>query len=203
MFISFEGGEGSGKTTLIKKLAEHFRAKGHVVHVAREPGGSAVSEKIRNLLLDSDSEITPKAELLLYLAARAQHLDEKIAPALNAGAIVLCDRFNDSTVAYQGYARGLGADLVQNLCNQVTGEMQPQITFFLDIAPEKGLARSSGKPDRIEKESLRFHEKVREGYQQLAANEPQRIYTLDAEKSAETVFNEALKTIETALGRRV
>lgn len=203
IFITFEGGEGSGKTTLIQKLAASLSSHGQRVFTAREPGGSELSEKIRGWLLDSSAKISPLAELLLFLAARAQHISEKIAPALEEGKIVLCDRFNDSTIVYQGIARNLGMDYVKQLCEQVTQKTRPDLTLFLDVDPETGLKRAGGTPDRIEAESKEFHRLVRKGYQTLAAQEPDRIKTIDASKPIDTVFAEALKLVENRLSRHV
>lgn len=206
-FITFEGGEGAGKTTLIQSLAEALSAQGYQVVITREPGGSPLGEKIRSLVLEKDAEvkISSKAELLLFLAARAQHLEEVIMPALKAGKIVLCDRFNDSTVAYQGGARGMGIDYVQNLCNAVCQDVCPDLTFYLDIEPSLGLARAAscearqGHIDRIESEKLRFHENVRAAFHSLVSRYPERIHVLDAERSAKKVLEEAMVALQERL----
>lgn len=205
-FVTVEGGEGSGKTTLLHQLAAYLTQKGYEVVTTREPGGTGLGEMIREWLLQShEVAIYSQAELLLFLAARLQHIEEKILPALRLGQIVLCDRFNDSTIAYQGGARGLGVKYVQKLCRLVCNSFQPQLTFFLDVDPEVGLSRSrevhkkeatSGQLDRIESETIQFHAEIRRTMQQLAKKEPFRIYTLDASKPQNQVLKEAVKAME-------
>lgn len=206
-FITLEGGEGSGKTTLLHQLAAYLTQKRYEVITTREPGGTHLGETIRDWLLRQNSHpaIGRQAELLLFLAARAQHIEEKILPALQSGKIVLCDRFNDSTVAYQGGARGLGIKYVQKLCELICGPVQPQLTLFLNVTPEIGLARcrhvhkeqaASGELDRIESETLSFHREIQETLQTLAKREPLRIYTVDADKPQKSVLKEAVKAIE-------
>lgn len=206
-FLTLEGGEGSGKTTLLHQLAAYLTQKGHEVVTTREPGGTQLGEMIREwvLHLHGPAAIGSRAELLLFLAARAQHIEEKIIPALDLGQIVLCDRFNDSTVAYQGGARNLGIDYVQKLCKLVCGNVQPQLTLFLDVSPEVGLLRSkevhkeeasSGQFDRIESEAFQFHSKIQETLHLLAKQEPLRIYRIDASQSQDKVLKEAIKAIE-------
>jgi dTMP kinase len=199
MFITFEGGEGAGKTSLINRIQEMLQCE-HPVLVTREPGGSPLGEQIRQWLLSHDDHVKVglKAELLLFLASRAQHIEEVIRPALNAGKIVLCDRFNDSTIVYQGLARRLGLSYVQQLCELVCGDVVPELTFFLDIDPKIGLLRTvrRGTMDRIESEKLEFHESVRQGFLTLAKQSPLRIHTLDATQSQEQVFQEAAQVIK-------
>lgn len=198
IFITVEGGEGAGKSTLIRNLTKELESKGYTVLATREPGGSSTGEAIRQLLLDNNSSITPIAELLLFLASRAEHIEAKIKPALSKGTIVLCDRFNDSSIVYQGLARGLGFDLVRNLCAETCGSPVPDLTLYLDVSPEEGLARaerSSGKKDRIEKESLNFHTQVRQGFQKLAQLEPNRIKILDGTLPQRKVLDQALHLI--------
>lgn len=207
-FITLEGGEGAGKSTLLRKLEQELQKRGYAVVTTREPGGTRLGETIRSWLLSQEatSKVDTKAELLLFLAARAQHIDELIKPALAAGKIVICDRFNDSTVAYQGAARGLGTDLVQKYCDLVCQEIVPDITFFLDLDPRLGLKRTRqaqkeyalpGELDRIEAEKLHFHERVRHGMQQLAELHPERIYTIDASQPPTHVFSDVLQKLET------
>lgn len=209
-FITFEGGEGAGKTTLINSLEKTLLQRGYKVVKTREPGGSPLGEHIRNWLLNRDFtlNIGSKSELLLFLAARAQHLEEVIIPALEAGKIVLCDRFNDSTIAYQGVARGLGAQYVEHLCDLVCDGIIPHLTFILDVNPQEGLKRTkyavkehalSGEVDRIESEKLEFHQLVRNGMLQLAKNNPQRITVIDASKTRDAVFSKALERLESLL----
>ncbi len=199
-FISIEGGEGSGKSTLIRRLQEHLNASGTPLVVTREPGGSPLGESIRTLLLQHDSSISigPMAELLLFLSARAQHLDQLIRPALADGKVVICDRFNDSTIAYQGTARKLDLQKVETLCEMVCEGTLPTLTLFLDIDPLIGLKRAQASRetmDRMEKETLLFHEQVREAFRVLAERHPERIVTLNAGQSADQVFAEALQAM--------
>lgn len=206
-FITVEGGEGSGKTTLLHELASDLTQRGYEVITTREPGGSHLGEIIRHWVLHQDPtlSICHEAELLLFLAARAQHIKELIQPALESGKIVLCDRFNDSTIAYQGGARGLGIKYTQELCRLVCGPVEPQLTLFLDVNPETGLTRSrrlekehaaSGELDRIESENLAFHQKIKEAFEYLAKHEPFRIYTINANRTQAEVFKEAIRAID-------
>lgn len=206
-FITIEGGEGSGKSTSLTRLADLLVSRGYSVVKTREPGGTPLGEKIRNLLLNQDdtAQICSQAELLLFLAARAQHIEELIKPALIAGKIVLCDRFNDSTIAYQGAARGLDAKYVKKLCQLICGSVAPQLTLFLDVNPDIGLMRTNklekehaatGQFDRIEKEALDFHKRVQQAFRHLARREPFRIYHIDANKSQDYVIKEAIRAIE-------
>lgn len=200
-FITFEGGEGAGKTTLINSLSKALQDGGKAVVVTREPGATPLGEKLRELLLDKSIyfPITPMAELLLFLSDRAQHIEQVIKPALAKDKIVLCDRFNDSTIAYQGGARGLGMDKIQSLCLGVCGDTQPDLTFFLDVDPAIGLNRAKGQQrvlDRMEKEHLDFHAKVREAFLQLARQDPLRIVVLDASQSQEVILSHALKVLD-------
>lgn len=197
-FITIEGGEGSGKTTLTRSLAEHLAKQGLPLIHTREPGGTALAEAIRGLLL-SESKVCPQSELLLFLAARAQHLEELILPALQAGKIVLCERFNDSSIVYQGYARELGMDYVEDLCTHVCRGVHPDKTLFLDISPEMAFARLKRPLDRLEKEKIQFHQAVRQGYLHLADKYPTRITALDATLPGEALFDAALKCIHPLL----
>lgn len=209
LFVTFEGGEGAGKTTLIENLERHFIAQGFSVLRTREPGGSQLSETIRKWVLEHNTcKISPMSELLLFLAARAQHIEELIAPALREGKIVLCDRFNDSTIAYQGVARGLGVEKVKSLCDLVTGNCQPQLTIYLDVDPVEGLNRSrrtdkdiskTGQLDKMESEALAFHEKVRNGFLMLAKESPERIAVINANEGIDKVFDRALSIVEPLL----
>ena len=214
MLITFEGGEGAGKTSLINRLGKELSSQGLQLLKTREPGGSPLSEHIRSWLLnlDFDVKVGKQAELLLFLAARAQHLEELIIPALQADKIVLCDRFNESTIVYQGLARGLGFEKTAALCKLVSDGVEPDLTFFLDVDPIIGLERTKrtrkenandGEMDRIESEGLLFHKLVREGFQRLAAENPGRIHTLDANKSESEVFHDALKVLERKMELRL
>ena len=203
-FISFEGPEGAGKTTVIKALYEKLIAKGKQVVLTREPGGIRIAEQIRTIILDNDNtEMDGKTEALLYAAARRQHLIEKVIPALNDGAIVLCDRFIDSSLAYQGYARGLGIDEVLLINEFAIENTMPDLTVFFDISPEEGLARistNSGRENnRLDKESLEFHEDVYKGYKELIQRYPERIVVTNARLSEEVVAENVWKIISSRL----
>ena len=189
-FLSFEGIEGCGKTTQLKGLARRLRALGHLVVETREPGGSPISEQIRTVLLDPRNQgMDPGCELLLFLAVRAQHVDEIIRPALDKGAVVLCDRFTDATVAYQGYARRLGAALVARLNRFATAGVSPDLTIFLDVPVALGLARKrkTGDLDRLDRESAAFHKAVRNGYVRIARQNPRRVRVVNGMDSVDVV----------------
>jgi dTMP kinase len=189
VFITFEGPEGGGKTTQITGLETALRTAGYAITRTREPGGDAVGEQVRHLLLHGN--VGAEAELLLFAAARAQNVQQVVLPALNAGHIVLCDRFTDSTLAYQGYGRGLPEDLIRRINTFATGGLIPHRTFLLDLPPAVGLARQpKEEQDRLDREALAFHERVRTGFLALADAEPERIVRLDAAQSAEIVAAE-------------
>lgn len=196
MFISFEGTEGVGKTTLIRKIHQYFEQQGKEVVLTREPGGTPLAEQIRSLLLavNHEEQMSHDTELLLIYAARAQHLQQVIIPALNAGKIVLSDRFTDASFAYQCSGRGLSQEKLQ-LLNQTFVAKMPNITFWLDAPIELGMtrARERGALDRFEQEKLSFFAKVRAGYETLWQAEPERIKRLDATQNADVVFEEALQ----------
>ncbi|MGE4545610.1 MAG: dTMP kinase [Pedobacter sp.] len=202
-FISFEGIEGSGKTTQIQLLANRLESLGYEVLITREPGGCPIADQIRHILLHPDNDrLVPGAELLLYAAARAQHVSEVITPALEQGKIVLCDRYCDATLAYQGYARGLDLQLVQQLNDLAAGTCRPNLTLLLDMLPDHGLHRAQSRnavasgpaEGRFEQESLIFHSKVRQGYLDLAQQEPQRIKVIDATGTQEQVAKRIWQT---------
>lgn len=197
-FMTIEGGEGCGKSTLAEKLVEGLQKQGYGVKKTREPGGSPLSEKIRELVLSPhiDVKIGEKSELLLFLAARLQHIEEIILPALREGKVVICDRFNDSSIVYQGCARHLGMEYVEELCSLACNGLTPDLTFFLDLEPEVGLKRlKPEKIDRLDKERLQFHKEVRQGYLQLADKYPQRICILDGSLSPEQLSLLAMREI--------
>ncbi|MBU3759348.1 MAG: dTMP kinase [Candidatus Omnitrophica bacterium] len=188
VFITFEGTEGGGKSTQIRKAAALLRRQGRRVLLLREPGGTRVSEAVRAVLLDPKNKgMRPEAELLLYLAARAQLVFEKITPALSRGVSVILDRFEDSTRAYQGFGRGLSLSAIETVSrNWVRGDLKPDLTILLDIDPARGMARG-GRHDRMEKESLRFHRRVRQGFLKMARRNPERYEVIDAALPIEEV----------------
>lgn len=207
MFVTFEGIEGSGKTTQIERIHHRLVAMGYRVSMTREPGGTKIGEKIRSILLDPESHrMDPKAELLLYFADRAQHLGEKVQKALSDGGWVLCDRYFDATVAYQGYARGLDIDWVMQLHRLIFNDFKPDLTFLLDLPPRQGLNRAwrqiykgerVAKETRFEEETLKFHEKVRQGYLSLARREPQRFEIIDAMQEPDRISETILTILST------
>lgn len=195
VLITFEGGDGCGKSTQMARLAERLIALGGDVVVTREPGGTAIGESIRALLLDLESAgMSSRAELLLYEASRAQHVTEVIRPGLESGAIVLCDRFYDSTTAYQGYARGLPLDEIEGLNMAATGGLVPDLTLVYDIPPATGVARAAATEgaDRLESEELVFHERVAEAYREIAKANPDRAVLVDAMGTVDEVFERTL-----------
>jgi len=187
-FITFEGPEGAGKTTQAKLLKEYLERNGYKVLYTREPGGTYLGKKIRALLLSPENkEMVERTELFLYAADRSQHVEEIIRPALEEGKIVLCDRFSDSTIAYQGYGRNLDLEMIRELNQKATGGLCPQLTILLDLDPADGLNRALSlckdgleEGDRIEREAEKFHQKVRAGFLLLARNQPERIKVVDA-----------------------
>lgn len=202
-FITFEGVEGCGKSTQLVLLAKHAESQGLAVEVLREPGGVPIAETIRGILLDPDnSAMCSTTELLLYAASRAQLIDERIAPALAAGKLVLCDRFADSTTAYQGAGRGIEASRIEQIHELATNGLWPAKTFLLDLPVEAGLerARQRGRADRIEQESHVFHARVRDAYLALARIHPERIVVLDATQSIENLHAEVCAITDELLG---
>lgn len=199
-FIAFEGGEGSGKTTQIAMLQQALAAQGCNVIITREPGGCETAEAIRHLLLTGSSEKWDAvAETLLFQAARVEHVKRVIAPALSEGKIVLCDRFIDSTIVYQGMSKGLGAEFIQTLHRLTLGQMLPDMTFVLDISPEIGLKRAKARNDnenRFENMQLTFHHAVREGFLMLAKAEPQRFEVMNAEQSQAQLHQQILQAVQ-------
>lgn len=201
LFITFEGGEGAGKTTILNQVYEELTGRGFEVIKTREPGGIRISEKIRDIIHDPlHLEMEERTEALLYAAARRQHLVEKIVPALNEGKIVLCDRFIDSSLAYQGYARGLGIDEVQSINQFAIQDVMPDKTFYFDIDPELGLTRikkhSGREINRLDLEKLDFHYKVREGYKYLINRFPERIIEIDASQALDVVYDQVMEKVK-------
>lgn len=191
-FISFEGIDGSGKTTQIKAAADFFRTRGYTVVITREPGGTFLGRRLRKILLEEEGALSEEAELLLYGADRSQHLAEVIRPALNKGAVVLTDRYADSTIAYQGYGRGLDLALIAKINEIASGGLWPDLTFLLDLDVKAAFARiaesRSGGYDRMEEENAAFFRRVREGFLALAEKEPVRFRTVDASRDSRAVF---------------
>ena len=212
MFISFEGIEGSGKSTAQRLLAEHLQGLGYDPLLTREPGGCALGRSLRPILLDARTRgLSSRAELYLFLADRAQHVAEVIRPALEAGQTVLCDRHADSTLAYQGYGRGLDPEHLRRINDMATGGLMPDLTLLLDLPVHCGLERAGLRnreegtvlsEGRFDAESLEFHERVRQGYRSLAAEEPERFAIIDAAQPPEDVVLQCISAVEASLRQR-
>jgi len=207
-FVTFEGIEGSGKSTQIALLAHTLKTRGMPVVLTREPGGTPIGDQVRKILLDpANTALDPTAELLLYGASRAQHLHEVILPALAAGSIVLCDRFSDATLAYQGYGRGVDIAMIRDLDRIVTSGMRPDLTILFDLEAAAGVARAQGRnrnhglegEARFENEHIAFHERVRQGYLALTRQEPDRIKTVDGSPVPEEVQKKVLLIVDELL----
>ncbi len=199
-FIVFEGGEGAGKSTQSRALADYLEARGHRVRRTREPGGTPAAEAVRAILLDPDNAgLDDRAEALLFAAARGDHAARVIRPALDAGEIVISDRYLDSSVAYQGVARGLGAERVADLSLWATGGLVPDLTIVLDVDPALGLARVVG-PDRLEAEPVAWHERVRQAFLDIAARTPDRYLVLDGSRPAEDLAVEIAAVVSALVG---
>lgn len=201
-FISFEGPDGAGKSTVLKEVLAKIdpRLKPQYL-VTREPGGSKIAEKIREIILDpANDEMDAKTEALLYAASRSQHVEEVIRPALNAGKLVISDRFVDSSLAYQGEGRDLGIEAVKQINDFATGKLDPDLTFFLDVAPEIGLQRIEklrpGQEDRLEQENIAFHKKVYAGFLKLVKKYPERFVAIDAAQPLDQVVDQVVSTLE-------
>lgn len=208
VFITFEGPDGSGKSTQMRLLAERLRAGGYHVFESTEPGGTPIGKQIRRILLDpANAELCPRAELLLMFAARAQNVEQWILPALSEGKIVLSDRFTDSTLAYQGAGRGLGSDVVKTVDRIACRGIAPDLTLVIDVDAEVGLARahdrnrarSDASESRIDEHALEFHRKVREAYRALACQEPERIRVIDGSAAPETIADKVWSEVTTLL----
>jgi dTMP kinase len=188
LFITFEGGDGAGKSTQSELLALHLETGGWQVRCVREPGGTPLGEEVRRLLLHGESELTPEAELLLFLSARAEIVRRVIKPALDEGTVVICDRFSDSTYAYQGYGRGLDIEMLKRLDRWATNGLTPDLTVLLDL-PVDGARARMGEEDTFQRQDDAFHERVRQGYLALAQEEPGRWLVLDATLDPQTLVN--------------
>lgn len=204
LFITFEGPEGAGKTTVIQKIAERLAEENIDVLATREPGGIDIAEKIRSIILNPEhTAMDERTEALLYAAARSQHYFEKVRPALEAGKMVICDRFIDSSLAYQGHARGIGIDEVLSINEFAIGNKLPDMTILFDLAPEVGLARiyahGEREINRLDVESLAFHKKVREGYLQLVERYPERIHVVNADQDIEHVVEDVWSLLYEAI----
>lgn len=195
LFIVFEGGEGAGKSTILDKIYDWMNTEGIPCIKTREPGGIKISEQIRSIILDNNNtEMDERTEALLYAAARRQHLVEKIIPALNEGKVVLCDRFIDSSLAYQGYARGIGMDEILEINKFAIGEYMPDLSIFFDLEPSEGLKRinidNNREVNRLDNEKIDFHNKVREGYYKILEKDKDRIVKVDASKTIDEVYED-------------
>jgi dTMP kinase len=209
-FITFEGVEGSGKTTQIQLAGEFLREKGLPVIMTQEPGGTPLGERIREILLNQAGyEISGEAEVFLFAAARAQHTDKLIRPALEKGQVILCDRFSDATIAYQAYGRGLPLDAVREICRLASRGLSPRLTLLFDLPVEKGLERAfcriagrkeDSREDRFELEHLDFHHRIREGYLTIARQEPGRVKIIDASRDIESTRREVRSILSSFLG---
>lgn len=207
IFITLEGPDGSGKTTIAKKIVETLENMGYEVVFTREPGGISISEQIRDIILNKENtEMDGRTEALLYAASRRQHIAQKIIPALNENKIVICDRFLDSSLAYQGVGRNIGIDEVMSINQFAIDNVMPVLTIYFDVSPEIGLQRISANKNRevnrLDLEKLAFHSKVRDGYLQLVERFPNRIKKIDASLSIENVYNEAMKHINNVLEKK-
>ncbi len=197
--ITFEGIDGSGKTTQLRLAEKYLRDSGFDTLVLREPGSTPLAEKIRRILLHDKNKINPSSELLLYVAARAELVKEIISPALNKGTIILCDRFYDSTTAYQGYGRGIDIGLIEKLNRYAVGNSVPDLTFLVDIDYKTSLGRRKKLTDRLESESRTFFDRVRHGFLEIAAREDKRFVVLDGRKSEKELFAEVADCLRTLL----
>jgi dTMP kinase len=209
-FITFEGVEGSGKTTQIQLAGEFLREKGFPVFMSQEPGGTPLGERIREILLNRGGfDISGEAEVFLFAAARAQHTDAVIRPALEKGQVILCDRFSDATIAYQAYGRGLPLETVREICRFASRGISPHLTLLFDLPVEKGLERAfrriagreeASREDRFEREQLDFHRRIREGYLTIAREEPGRVKIVDASRDIESTRREVRAILSSFLG---
>jgi len=197
LFITFEGADGCGKTTQLNLLKEYLTDKGYEVLVTREPGAKGLGEKLREILLNYDGEVSDRCESFLFLADRAQHIDTIVKPALKLGKIILCDRHTDSTVAYQGYGRGLDIEQINKLNNIATGGLKPDLTFVFDVDIETSMSRVGGEKDRMESSGDDFFNRVRSGYLEIAKAEPERVKVIDSKLPIDKVFEKVLSVFKT------
>ena len=200
LFITFEGVDGCGKTTQIKLLDEYLRNKGYKTLITREPGAKGLGEKIREILLNYDGEVSSGCESFLFLADRAQHADCIVKPAINAGTIVLCDRHTDSTIAYQGYGRGVNITELKHLNEIAVNGLKPDLTIVFDIDSETSAARVGKEKDRMESAGIEFFEKVRHGYLDIAKQEPDRVKVIDSARPVEEIHNKVLELLTDVIG---
>ena len=201
LFITFEGADGCGKTTQIKLLDEYLRNKGYKTLLTREPGAKGLGEKLREILLNYDGEVSSNCEAFLFLADRAQHVDCVVKPAVENGTIVLCDRHADSTIAYQGYGRGVNIDELRHLNNIATSGMKPDLTFVFDVDVETSQSRVGENKDRMESAGVEFFERVRNGFLEIAKQEPQRVKVINSKQPIEEVHKQVIGYIENAIRR--
>lgn len=199
LFITLEGADGCGKTTQLNLLKEYLTSKGYEIVVTREPGGKGLGEKLREILLNYDGEVSDRCEAFLYLADRAQNIDTIIKPAINSGKIVLCDRHTDSSVAYQGYGREQNIDNINMLNELAVNGVHPDLTIVFDIDTETSMERVGAEKDRLESAGIEFHKRVRNGYLEIAKKNPQRIKVVDASQTIEDVQRDVIKIIEGVL----
>lgn len=195
LFITFEGADGCGKTTQIKLLDEYLRGKGYKTLLTREPGSKGLGVKLREILLNYDGEVSPQCESFLFLADRAQHVDCIIKPALKEGVIVLCDRHTDSTVAYQGYGRGLDLGQIHYLNNIATGGLKPDLTLVFDVDVETSQSRVGVEKDRMESAGIEFFERVRQGFLEIAKTEPNRVKVIDSTQTIEEIHKQVVELV--------
>lgn len=196
LFITFEGADGCGKTTQLNLLAEFLKNKGYDIVITREPGSKGLGEKIREILLNYDGEVSSNCEAFLFLADRAQHIDTIVKPAVDAGKIVLCDRHTDSTIAYQGYGRGVDLERIKVLNSIATSGIKPDLTFVFDVDVETSMSRVGKNKDRMESAGIEFHEKVRKGYLEISKQEPERVKVINSNDSIENIFEQVKDIFE-------
>ncbi len=196
LFITFEGGDGCGKTTQIELLNKYLSGKGYKTLLTREPGAKGLGEKLREILLNYDGEVSPNCESFLFLADRAQHVDCIIKPALEDGKIILCDRHTDSTVAYQGYGRGLNLERIYQLNTIATSGLKPDLTIVLDVDVETSMKRVGKEKDRMESAGIEFFKRVRQGFLEIAKKEPQRVKVINSSDTIENIHKQIVELVE-------